>query len=157
MASVNEAYRVVSDPARRYEYDRSLVADPAISIDLTDEPDQELFDATALTRPTRLAPAGPARVPWRMMAIAAVVGSALVLLASAFDQPPSKEVPDGILRPGSCVTFEPNNDVREVACGGPDDVVIEVLVPLDATCPDGTVGHRDRLGLGVACIPIDRS
>ena len=39
------------------------------------------------------------------------------------------------------------------ACGGgDDDIVVAVLVPLDGVCPTGTVGHRDRQGLGIACV-----
>ena len=89
-----------------------------------------------------------------MLAVAAI-GSAAVLISSLFDDPPKEEPPDGILRPGSCVAFETNGDVREVACGSDgDDIVVEVLVPLDGICPGGTVGHRDRLSLGLACVPM---
>ena len=86
------------------------------------------------------------------MGAAALIGSGLVLVSSFFDDPPSVEPPDGLLRPGSCVAFETNGDAREIACTGNGDVVVVVVVPLDATCPTGTVGHRDRLGLGRACI-----
>jgi hypothetical protein len=42
-----------------------------------------------------------------------------------------------------------------VNCRGEGDVVVEVIVAFDATCPTGTEPHRDRLGLGIACvIPI---
>ncbi len=61
-----------------------------------------------------LVPSGPARLPWRLMAAAALVGSALVLVSSFFDDPPSVEPPDGLLRPGSCVDFETNGDAREI-------------------------------------------
>jgi molecular chaperone DnaJ len=87
------------------------------------------------------------------MAIAAVIGSAAVLLSSMFSRDPEVEQPDGILGPGSCVGFEANGDAREVVCNGAgDDIVVEVLVPLDGECPTGTVGHRDRQGLGIACV-----
>ena len=68
---------------------------------------------------------------------------------------PRSSRPTASCVPGSCVAFEPNGDAREVACGQADgdDIVVEVLVPLDGTCPSGTVGHRDRLGLGIACVP----
>ena len=70
-----------------------------------------------------------------------------------FSRDPKVEQPDGILRPGSCVAFEPNGDAREVTCTGDvGDIVIEQLVPLDGQCPTGTVGHRDRQGLGIACV-----
>jgi hypothetical protein len=101
-----------------------------------------------------LAPTGPARIPWRLMAAVAAFGSAVVLVSSFFDEPPTTEPPDGILRSGSCVVFETNGDAREVACTGDaaTDVIVDVLIPLDATCPAGLVPHRDRLGLGIACV-----
>jgi hypothetical protein len=161
MAEVNEAYRVLADPALRLAYDRGLAApptgapaDPAgAGAGAPDGDDAELDFGSTADRSTVLAPAGPARIPWRMMAAAAVIGSAVVVVSSLFDSPPSAEPPDGLLRPGSCVAFETNGDVREVACRNDgSDIVVDVMVPLDAVCPVATVGHRDRLGLGIACI-----
>jgi molecular chaperone DnaJ len=87
------------------------------------------------------------------MAIAAVIGSAAVLISSMFSRDPEVEQPDGILQPGSCVAFETNGDAREVACNGDEgDTVVEVLVALDGECPTGMVPHRDRQGLGIACV-----
>jgi molecular chaperone DnaJ len=100
-------------------------------------------------------PAGPARIPWRMMAVMAVVGSAVILFAASFNDPPSTETPDGILRVGSCVEVEQNFDVREVSCTGDDDLVVDLVLPTDATCPTGLGRFRDRLGLGTVCIEID--
>lgn len=156
MAAVNEAYRVLADPGRRALYDRARHGGAAgggaaggagAEATTGTAPSPRVADHRSV-----LSPAGPARVPWRMMAIAAVVGSALILVTSVFNDPPSTEPPDGILRPGSCVALEPNGDAREVGCGGGDDLVVEVLVPLDGRCPTGTLGHRDRLGLGIACL-----
>jgi hypothetical protein len=151
MVAINEAYRVLADPGRRAIYDRSLngsapsQTEEAPTVDPVVVPD----------KPNPLSPAGPARVPWRLMLAVAALGSAVVLISSLFDDPPKEEPPDGILGPGSCVAFESNGDVREVACGDDgDDIVVEVLVPLDGICPGGTVGHRDRLGLGLACVPM---
>lgn len=155
MAAVNEAYRVLSDPGRRTLYDRRLRggsagAERRAATDV-DDPLEE-SDDHLVVRPSFLAPDGPARVPWKMMGLVTVVGSSIILFASAFAQPPSEESPDGILRIGSCVAIEPNGDAREVACTGEDDVVVELLVPTDARCPQDTEPHRDRLGLGIACI-----
>jgi hypothetical protein len=50
------------------------------------------------------------------------------------------------------VAIEPNGDARELNCGGDGDVVVEVVIAFDATCPTGTEPHRDRLGLGIACV-----
>jgi molecular chaperone DnaJ len=152
MATINEAYRVLADPGRRAAYDRSLTAPTSL-------PDELLTDSESGSEPpipprnNRLSPAGPARIPWKMMAIAAVIGSVAVLISSMFSRDPKVERPDGILRAGSCVALEANGDAHEVACsGGPGDIVVEQLVPLDGRCPTGTVGHRDRQGLGIACV-----
>ena len=115
------------------------------------DPDDEERYAAPM-RPNPLAPAGPARVPWRMMAVLAVAGSGVVLVSSLFDDPAATAKPDGIIQPGSCVEFEVNGDAREVVCGSADDIVVQSPVPLDAVCPAGTVAHRDRLGLGIACV-----
>ena len=148
MAALNEAYRVLADPGRRATYDRSFTTPAPLPDELFAEP-----EAPVHPRDNPLSPAGPARFPWKMMAIAAVIGSVAVLVSSMFSRDPKVEQPDGILGPGSCVAFEPNGDAREVTCtGGADDIVVEQLVPLDGKCPTGTVGHRDRQGLGIACV-----
>ena len=162
MARLNEAYRVLGDPGRRLAYDRSLRAGgeatppDGSSVDITPPditpPDVTPPDGARSPLSNLLSPAGPARVPWKLMIVLAILGSLLVLVSSFRDDSPADEVPDGILRSDSCVAFEPNGDVREVACTGTGDIVVELLIPLDATCPSGMTGHRDRLGLGVACI-----
>jgi len=91
-----------------------------------------------------------------LMLVTALLGSAVVLVSAALDDPPSIEPPDGIIRSGSCVQIEPNGDAREIACTNtPADVVVDLLVPTLATCPAGMAAHRDRLGLGTACIRFD--
>jgi hypothetical protein len=153
MSDVNEAYRVLGDPGRRVLYDRSLRLGDATPSVSENEVDVE-HDLRAAP-PSRLMPAGPARIPWRWMLVAAVVGSAVILTASVFTDPPGTEPPDGILRIGSCVAIEANTDVREVACTNTDtDVVIELFLPMGATCPGGLGAFRDRLGLGTACIEL---
>lgn len=156
MSTVNEAYRVLGDPGRRALYDRSLAdgGRPVVTDDAFHEQVDE-FEAHVVRTPTRLLPDGPARVPWKWMAVAALVGSAVVLVAAAFNDPPQSEAPDGILRAGSCVVIEDNGDAREVACTGTGDVIVELLLPTGAECPADLAAHRDRLGLGTACIVRD--
>lgn len=159
MADVNEAYRILSDPDRRDRYDRSL-RDLGESVGVWSTPDEADEDDPEISStpvpPSRLMPSGPARVPWKMMLVAAVLGSAIIVGTSAFNDPPSVEPPDGIMRVGSCVAVESNNDVREVACANDgDDVVVELFLPTGATCPTGLGAYRDRLGLGTACIEMD--
>lgn len=156
MAEINEAYRVLSDPGRRAVYDRSLSV-PAPGAAEADHDEADTDVAPPHSRPRRvLAPDGPARFPWKPMLLVAAVGSALVLVSAAIADPPGEEVPDGIIRTDSCVTIEPNGDAREVACTGDGDIVVELFIPTEARCPVGMQGHRDRLGLGVACIVPDR-
>ena len=159
MAAVNEAYRVLGDPVRRREFDRSIgrfgsAAGPAAQRPADVDDADEVYRPPPVP-PSRMMPAGPARVPWKMMGIAAVVGSAVILFAAAFNDPPSTEVPDGIMRVGSCVSIQDNFDVREVACTGDGDIVVDLVIPTDATCPAGLVSYRDRLGLGNVCIESD--
>ena len=156
MSAVNEAYRVLGDPGRRALYDHSLLSGRQAAT-VTDEEEAVSDDRAA--HPTeathsRLSPSGPARVPWRLMFVTALIGSVVVFVAAAFNDPPSEEEPDGILRAGSCVEIEPNGDAREVACTGDQDVMVDLVLPTGARCPAGAVAHRDRLGLGTACIRI---
>lgn len=161
MSQVNEAYRVLSDPSRRFDYDRSIgrrgVHGSAAGHPTPPEPDLDTIGRVSSTPvPTsRLVPAGPARMPWKMMLVIATVGAAAVLVGSMFNDPPSTEVPDGIIRIGSCVDIDTNGMAREVACTNLDDTVVQFVIPTDGTCPSGLGGFPDRLGLGAACIEID--
>ncbi len=141
MATVNEAYRVLSDPARRVVYDRSLDVPEGSPPPTGSAAPSSGFGAVAepppMPRHTFLSPAGPAAV----------------LVSSLFDGPARSTPPDGLLQVGSCIAIEPNGDAREVACtNGPVDTVVDVLVPLDAPCPAGTETHRDRQGIVTVCL-----
>ena len=163
MSAVNEAYRVLSDPRRRLDYDRSIgrrraTGSAAGRATTAPEPDLDVVDRVSSTPvpPSRLMPAGPARVPWKLMGVMAAVGAAAVLIGSAFNDPPATEVPDGIIRIGSCVDIESNNMVREVACDGTAaDEVVQLVIPTDGTCPSGLGGYLDRLGQVKACLEFD--
>ena len=86
----------------------------------------------------------------------AVIGIAVVLIGAAMRKPDTIRPPDGVLGTGSCVVIESNGDASEATCRGEGDIVVEVVVAFDSTCPAGTEPHRDRQGLGTACvIPIN--
>jgi molecular chaperone DnaJ len=148
MAAVNEAYRVLSDPGRRALYDSEL-AGPRQRTSTPRPPPQP---ATAPV-PVQLGDDGPARYPWKLALVGAVIGVAAVLGLAALSGPDSPPPVDNVLEPGACVVIEANDDAREVACTGTDDdLVVERLVGLDEVCPAGLSAHRDRQGMGFACI-----
>jgi molecular chaperone DnaJ len=142
MAAVNEAYRVLSGRSRPAGREADGPSSEPVGEDVPVRP----------PRPNPLSPDGPARFPWRGLLVAGVIGSTLVLVSAALADQPSEEPPDGIIRTDSCVVIEPNGDAREVACTGDGDIVVELLIPTDAKCPVTMEPHRDRLGLGIACI-----
>ena len=164
MQAVNEAYRALSDPGRRALYDAELraraaaqpVTGPAapMSTRRDSEPAEQPLVADGYGPPDRAYK--PTRVPWRM--IFAGVGLTItgVVLLSLFADPGEDPPPDGILRVGDCVEFEPDQDAREIRCTGEGDLVVRAFVTFDATCPGLTEPHRDRLGMGVACVDVGR-
>jgi molecular chaperone DnaJ len=155
MQAINEAYRVLGDPARRAVYDASLRrSSDATATPSSSEPAwQTTSGATTPMHPSHL---GPARFPWRGTLFVALVGILGVVVLAQFTEPGEPAGPDGIMSVGSCVTIEPNGDAREVLCSGdPEaDLVVEAFVPFDASCPGGTVAHRDRQGMGVVCVRL---
>jgi hypothetical protein len=153
MAALNEAYRVLRNPARRAAYDAELTV-------------REGFSRTSAARTTvqRAAPPArpplvitddhrPARYPWKLVVAGSVLGAAVVLGAAALSEPSEPPRPDNLLEPGSCVAIEANNDAREVTCAGTgNELVVRQLVPLDGVCPAGLAAYRDRQGMGYACV-----
>jgi hypothetical protein len=148
MAAVNEAYRVLRHPGRRAAYDAELAAG-ARRASVPARPSRP----TGKVPLRRVEDRGPARYPWKLVAVSAVIGAAVVLVAASLteEQPPPR--PDNVLQPGSCVAIEANEDAREVTCAGEaDDLVVDRVVPLDGVCPVGLSAYRDRQGLGYACV-----
>jgi hypothetical protein len=58
------------------------------------------------------------------------------------------------LQGGSCVNIDAGGDAFEVNCDKPHMAVVERLVPFDAVCPMDTEQHRDRQGMGNACVKL---
>lgn len=158
MADLNRAYRVLSDPTTRFEYDRQL-RNVTTEAHRAPEPPTPPAEPRVPPRPFSdaagqvLSPPGPARFPWRTVVVASIVGAVGVIALSASRGPARTPAPDGVLTPGfSCVAVEPNTDVREVACVEGVNLVVEAIVDFGAACPVGLEAHRDRQGSGVACV-----
>jgi molecular chaperone DnaJ len=154
MAEINTAWWVLRDGERRRAYDDSL------------RPQRAASSSAATTYPTGPRPVyspGPAhnplaryqdppRFPWKLMAVMASVGIGVVLLGVIIYHPSAPMPPDNLLGQGSCVVVQSNDDAAEVNCTDPHDGVVQVLVSFGGTCPQGSEPHRDRQGMGVACI-----
>ena len=153
MSTINEAYRVLSDPTRRVVYDAALRGAPASGRGPAAPPPAAGSDP-APTMPTFPSHLGPARIPWRSVMLVATLAIVGIVVLAQFTEPGEPRGPDGIIQIGSCVTIEPNGDAREVLCTADPavDLVVEAFVPFDDACPGGTVAHRDRQGMGVACV-----
>lgn len=157
MPAINEAYRVLGDPARRAVYDAALRT--ASNRNLADErstntgtnPTTNTVTPTAPMHPSHV---GPARFPWRSMLVLATVGAIGVVVLAQFTEPGTPPGPDGIFRVGECAEILPDTSVREVACNGDPsvDLVVEAFVPFEGRCPGGTTPYRDRQGMGIACV-----
>jgi molecular chaperone DnaJ len=157
MPAINEAYRVLNDPARRAVYDASLRTGSARGPAASPSPGSASATSatsTSPTMPTFPSHLGPARFPWRSVSFFAVLAIIGVVVLAQFTEPGEPRGPDGIIQIGSCVTIEPNGDAREVLCTDDPaiDLKVEAFVPFSDSCPGGTVAHRDRQGMGVACV-----
>ena len=113
MAAINEAYRVLRDPARRAVYDPSLRRPGAV---------------TSPTAPRRapprhrgapaVAPLPPARYPWKLVVGMFLLGVAVVLIGAALYEPAAEPPPTTCSVPGRACVIEGNGDAREVNCAG---------------------------------------
>jgi molecular chaperone DnaJ len=152
MASINEAWQVLGDSNRRREYDLSLrqptgtewahanagpVVDPPEFVEPAFNPLARYQD--------------PPRFPWRFMGVLALLGIVLVSIGVITAPDPIPPRVDNVLQPGDCVVIEANGDAERL-CSEPHDGVVELLVPTGETCSPAAEPHRDRQGMGTACV-----
>ncbi|MEO5724043.1 MAG: DnaJ domain-containing protein [Ilumatobacteraceae bacterium] len=151
MAEVNRAWWVLRDPQRRREYDLSLSIPTGPAAPTASRVTPEARRVEPMYNPFAQYQ-DPPRFPWRFMAFLASVGIAIVLIGVIITKPQAPRPLDNLLRPGSCVSIQPNGDAAEVVCDDPHDAVVVELVSFGERCPTDTEEHRDRQGLGIACV-----
>jgi hypothetical protein len=154
MAQINEAWRVLSDPARRATYDAASRGSAAQRAQAAPMPATGSGTGTVV-RPFRPPPqveAMPARFPWRFMLLIGAAGVAFILVNAALTKPSPAEVPDNLITSGSCVHIADNGDAVEAACDGANDGVVVSLISTDSLCPQDTESHRDHQGMGQVCV-----
>jgi molecular chaperone DnaJ len=155
MAAINEAYRVLGDPARRAVYDAA-----ARSTGSAAGPGHAGATSTTGVRAPTAPPPQPLpepKIPWKLMIGMFILGATVVLVGAALYRPKEPAPPDNLLEPGSCVMIEANGDAREINCtGAPGELVVAALVGMDERCPTGHAGYRDRQGRGLACVAPPR-
>ncbi len=146
MADVNHAWRVLGDADQRRAYDLSL-REPvgATATSGRTSPAEPVVDARALIHE-------PARFPWWLMGVLAVIVASFVVLGVATTADPKPPAVDNVLTPGDCVVIQANGDAAERLCSEPHDAVVELLVTEGETCPGAGEPHRDQQGMGTACV-----
>jgi molecular chaperone DnaJ len=161
MAAVNEAWRVLSDPGRRAEYDASLRARTstvAASAPSSPRPDED--DADELAPDDR----GP-RQFWVValpgLLVLAVLGGIFLFTAYARGGPggtgttvPGAPV-DGVIEVGSCVALDSQARAVETPCGAPHHGVVMAIVAPQAACPLRTEGFYEPDGAHLVCTRSD--
>ena len=157
MAAINEAWRVLGDPARRAVYDGNLraaaappvaEARPAPAIDETLDFDDEI-DARARW---------VVALPW-LIVLAILVGIFLFTAYARGGGGPTTTLPkdavDGVIEVGSCVILDDGARAIEAGCSGPHTGVTSAIVAAASPCPLGTEGFYDREGEQLICIIRD--
>lgn len=142
IAAINEAWNILSDPAKRRSFD--------LSLKIPTQSTATRFTEAEKTAETIVYP--PARFPWRSMLVLAGIGIAAVLVLNAFSTPPAPGKPDQLLQPGSCVNIDNARFAFEVTCTEPHDAEVVQFVAIDRPCPMDTLSYLDRQGMGKACV-----
>lgn len=151
MAAINEAWAVLSDPARRAMYD----ADLRVGVDAPTSSRRAPSNAASARTPLRPIDVSPARFPWRFVLSLVVIATVAILVLGALTNGSEPTPIDNLVQVGSCVDID---DVRgeafEVPCDGLHEAEVEEIVAFDAVCSTGLIGYRDRQGMGKVCVVV---
>lgn len=140
---VNEAWRVLRDPATRSSYDRSIAGKrtarqapyrPRYAADPTPLDDDDL-DEPIHGRPVEPGDVGMSVVrglPWIAVALVLLV----IFVFTAFAGNSDPEGARGLV--GQCVDLQTGSSIEPVPCQGPNDGEVVLLVDRATQCPSGT-------------------
>lgn len=152
MASINEAWTVLSDPARRARYDADLrtgadafrtSSGPSTTSSRHTSSSPRQFDVT------------PARFPWRFVVSLVVIATAAILILGALAGGSEPASIDNLIQVGSCVDLDDTRgEAFEVVCDGLEEAEVVEIVPFDGVCSGGRPGYRDRQGMGKVCVVV---
>ena len=152
MAEVNAAWQTLRDPASRRAYDLSLrdpigARSPSGSSSVPPVRMEPRFNPLARYQ-------NPPRFPWGLMGVMAVVGTVAVIIGVATAPAAPPTTIDNLLAVGDCVAIEADTLAVERRCTDPHDGVVVEFLTADGPCPEGSEPHRDRQGLGIACVAL---
>ncbi len=151
MPEINEAYRVLSDPARRAMYDAELRSPGSTRTAApTDTADDTQVDLDFEWR--RRQAMQPARVPWRTIVVCTLIAIAGIVVIAQFTETTEPTGPNNITQIGDCMEITQQGMASEVLCSGEGDLVVRDIVPFDADCPFGYEQRQDRQGMGNVCL-----
>jgi hypothetical protein len=149
MAAINEAWRALSDPARRVAYDATLRSPSAVG----SGPAAELDDDGSF-EPGHPHPVGRFGIPLPWILVLGVLGVIFVFTAYAASSHRTGGKPDGLLDLGSCVSVVSAGYVVEASCSGPNDGTVVALPPSESDCPPRTERLHDRPSSQLVCVKI---
>jgi hypothetical protein len=133
MAALNDAFRVLRDPATRLRYDATLRGEAPLPAWVV--PDEEPVPYGSMETPRAMR-----GIPWLLIAV--VVVAVFVAIALSGGGQSSPDPVDGVIGVGSCVAVPSGGVVVEADCNGPYEGTVSALVAPDQTCPPETLMFR---------------
>jgi hypothetical protein len=157
LMAVTEAWRVLHDPQRRFDYDMAQLA----SVTSPPRPVSASRPAPARASATRQAPEPAVRastdehagrgIPW----IGVIVVLAIIFVITAFAAAHKSSDPSSPLvglQTGACVQLGEGHAIRAVSCSSPHDGAITSQVAYDTVCPQGSESYVASGVLGRLCV-----
>ena len=157
MAALNEAWRVLSDPARRAMYDASLRTTPRPATSPPSPPGED-FDLDFDDDETALIGHRRGGFPLPLVLVLVLFAMIFVITAYAYQKsgsvngPPPTVPVAGVIQIGSCVRVGDDAVAAETPCGAPYVGVVVALIARDGRCPKSSEGYRDPASDGYVCI-----